>query len=187
MGVHDHSAPQTPDLVEQQKQQDLNFLGIQTNWAEQALSRQVFTLKSAIAKLREESVPKGSRLRAFLIRECKRVCDAMSELPSAHGSSSGRKPIGSDHRDSSPDAPQDANRFACSRETLERRKTQSIRTSGFRSDGRLERQCHICKERTGWEGLTRNGWFACGYCLEGNEKWGPPILWGRHWQGAWYG
>ena len=59
---------QTPDLVEQQKQQDLNFLGIQTNWAEQALSRQVFTLKSAIAKLREESVPKGSRLRAFLIR-----------------------------------------------------------------------------------------------------------------------
>ena len=91
MGVHDHSAPQTPDLVEQQKQQDLNFLGIQTNWAEQALSRQVFTLKSAIAKLREESVPEGSRLRAFLIRECKRVFDAMSKLSSAHGSSSGRK------------------------------------------------------------------------------------------------
>ena len=90
---------QTPDLVEQQKQQDLNFLGIQTNWAEQALSRQVFTLKSAIAKLREESVPKGSRLRAFLIRECRRVSNGISESSSAHGSSSGRKLIGSGHRD----------------------------------------------------------------------------------------
>ena len=90
---------ETPDLVEQQKQQDLNFLGIQTNWAEQALSRQVFTLKSAIAKLREECVPKGSRLRAFLIRECRRVSNGISESSSAHGSSSGRKLIGSGHRD----------------------------------------------------------------------------------------
>ena len=119
MGVHDHSAPQTPDLVEQQKQQDLNFLGIQTNWAEQALSRQVFTLKSAIAKLREESVPKGSRLQAFLIRECRRVVDGISKSSSADGSSSGRKLIGSGHRDPSPKVPQGANQVACSKETLE--------------------------------------------------------------------
>ena len=89
----------TPDSVKEQKQRDLNFLGIQTNWAEQALSRQVCTLKGAIAKLREESVPEGSRLRAFLIRECRRVSNGISESSSAHGSSSGRKLIGSGHRD----------------------------------------------------------------------------------------
>ena len=102
----------TPDLVKQQKKQDLNTLGMQANWADQALSKQVLTLKSAIAKLHEERVPKGSRLRAFLIRECTRVSKSILESSSAHGSSSGRKLIGSDHRDSSPDAPQGANKFA---------------------------------------------------------------------------
>ena len=151
MGVHDHSAPQTPDLVEQQKQQ-------------------VFTLKSAIAKLREESVPKGSRLQAFLIRECRRVVDGISKSSSADGSGSGRKLIGSGHRDPSPDAPQGANQFAYSKETLERRRKDSMPTSGFLKSGVKERYCDICEDRPGWEGLTRKNWFACGFCLAYNEK-----------------
>ena len=95
------------------------------DWANQALSKQVLTLKSAIAKLHEERVPKGSRLRAFLIRECRRVFNLILESSSAHGSSSGRKLIGSGHRDPSPDAPQGANQFGCSKETLERRRKES--------------------------------------------------------------
>ena len=112
------------------KKRDLNILGMQTNWAEQALSKQVLTLKSAIAKLHEERVPKGSRLRAFLFRECSRVAAAV------HGSSSGRKLIGSGHRDPSPDAPQGANQFGCSKETLERRRKESRPMSGFLKGGR---------------------------------------------------
>ena len=160
----------TPDLVKQQKERDLNILGMQTNWADQALSKQVRTLKSAIAKLHEERVPQGSRLRAFLVRECTRVSKSILESSSAHGSSSGHKLIGSGHRDPSPDAPQGANKFVYTKKTLEKRRQESTPTSGLLSSGLLERFCHICKQRSDYQGQTRKRWFACGYCLEGNEK-----------------
>ena len=30
--------------------------------------------------------------------------------------------------------------------------------------------CHICKQRSDADGLTRKKWFACGYCLLSNEE-----------------